>query len=203
MHEQVSFGLTPGQVTAWASIVVVVLIAVIAAVICYYAWYSRRLEDASVKQAELSNKLADTMEKALNMLLEQQREQREIEISRVAFQLETAIQTVDGWKERLNPGSAEFPQLPQTALQVRPVNFIDATRSADRIDPGVASYMQVGLHFITEAEIAMNLLRASNPEYETWIPVRDKAVNILNLARLKLDEARTRLNGQRRIFVSS
>jgi hypothetical protein len=203
MHEQVFFGLTPNQVTAWASIVSLVLLALIVPVISYYAWYSRRLEDATIKQAEVANKLAENMEKALNILLEHQREQREIEVSRVAFQLETAIQTVDGWKDRLNPGSAEFPQLPQRPVQLRPVNFIDATRSADRIDPGVASYMQVGLHFITEAEIAMNILRASDPEYQSWIPVRDKAVNTLNLARLKLDEARTRLNGQRRIFASS
>jgi hypothetical protein len=58
--------------------------------------------------------------------------------------------------------------------------------------------MQVGLHFITEAEIAIEVLRASDPDHQSWIPVRDKAVNTLNAARLKLDEARTRLNGQRR-----
>jgi hypothetical protein len=198
MHEQVFFGLSPNQVTAWVSIVSLALVAVILGVVSYYAWYARRLEDASIKHADVANKLAEGMQQALNILLEQQREQREIEASRVTFQLETAIQTVDGWKDRLNPGTTEFPQLPKKPVQVRPVNFVDATRSADRIDPGVASYMQVGLHFITEAEIAIEVLRASDPDHQSWIPVRDKAVNTLNAARLKLDEARTRLNGQRR-----
>jgi hypothetical protein len=198
MHEQIFFGLSPTQVTAWASVVSLVLVAVLVAIVFGYAWHARRQADASIKQGEVANQLADTVQQALSILLEQQREQREIEISRVTFQLETAIQTVDGWKDRLNPGTMEFPQLPENPAEVRPVNFIDATRSADRIDPGVASYMQVGLHFITEAEIAINLLRASDSDHQSWMPVRDKAVNSLSTARLKLDEARTRLNGQRR-----
>jgi hypothetical protein len=198
MHEQIFFGLSPTQVTAWASVVSLVLVAVLVAIVFGYAWHARRQADASIKQGEVANQLADTVQQALSIFLEQQREQREIEISRVTFQLETAIQTVDGWKDRLNPGTMEFPQLPENPAEVRPVNFIDATRSADRIDPGVASYMQVGLHFITEAEIAINLLRASDSDHQSWMQVRDKAVNSLITARLKLDEARTRLNGQRR-----
>jgi len=198
MHEQVFFGLSPSQVTAWASIVSLIVVAVLAGIILYQAWYAKRQADASIKQAEATNKLAETAQQALNTLLEQQRERRELDISRVTFQLETAIQTVDGWKDRLNPGTMEFPQLPENAAEVRPVNFIDATRSADGIDPGAASYMQVGLHFITEAEIAINVLRASDPHLQSWVQVRDKAVNTLNVARLKLDEARTRLNGLRR-----
>lgn len=198
MHEQVFFGLSPSQVTAWASMVSLIVIAVLVGVILYQAWYAKRQAEASIQQGEMTNKLADTVQQALSVLLEQQRERRELDISRVTFQLETAIQTVDGWKDRLNPGSTEFPQLPERAAEVRPVNFIDATRSADYIDPGAASYMQVGLHFITEAEIAINVLRASDPYQQSWVQVRDKAVNTLNVARLKLDEARTRLNGLRR-----
>jgi hypothetical protein len=198
MHEQVFFGLSPNQVMGWASLISLALVAVLVVITLYHGWYAKRQADASIKQAEVSNKLADTAQKTLSMLLEQQREQREIDISRVTFQLETALQTVDGWKDRLNPGTTDFPQLPQNAAEVRPVNFIDATRSADRIDPGVASYMQVGLHFITEAEIAINILRASDPTYQSWMQVRDKAVNTLNVARLKIDEARTRLNGLRK-----
>jgi len=198
MHEQVFFGLSPSQVTAWASVVSLVVIAVLVGIIFYQSWYAKRQADAAAKQGEVTNKLADTVQQALNVLLEQQRERRELDISRVTFQLETAIQTVDGWKDRLNPGTMEFPQLPENAAEVRPVNFIDATRSADCIDPGVASYMQVGLHFITEAEIAINVLRASDPDQQSWVRVRDKAVNTLNVAKLKLDEARTRLNGLRR-----
>lgn len=198
MQEQVLLGLSPSQVTAWASVISLVVISVLVGITLYHAWYARRQEDASMKQGEATNKLAETVQQALNLLLEQQREQRELEIARVKFQLETAIQTVDGWKNRLNPGTTEFPQLPEAPVEVRPVNFIDATRNADRIDPGVASYMQVGLHFITEAEIAINVLRASDPNYQSWMQVRDQAVNTLDVARLKLDEARTRLNGQRR-----
>jgi len=198
MREQVFFGLSPSQVTAWASVVSLVVIAVLVGIILYHAWYARHQADASIKQAEATSGLAETVQQALSILLQQQREQRETEISRVTFQLETAIQTVDAWKDRLNPGAMDFPQLPNNPPEVRPVNFIDATRSADRIDPGVASYMQVGLHFITEAEIAINGLRATDPGRDSWMPARDKAVNSLNAARLKLDEARTRLNGQRR-----
>ena len=199
MYEQIFFGLSPNQVTAWASVVSLVLVAVLVGIVFGHAWYARRQAEAGIKQAEGANRLAETVQQALSILLEQQREQREIEISRVSFQLETAIQTVDGWKDRLNPGTMEFPQLPQNPAEVRPVNFIDATRSADRIDPGAASYMQVGLHFITEAEIAINVLRASDPDHKSWVQVRDKAVNTLSVARLKLDEARTRLNGLRRL----
>jgi len=198
MHEQVFFGLSPAQVTAWASVVSLIVTAILAGIVLYQAWYAKQQVDASIKQAEVTNKLAESTQQALTALLEQQRERREMDISRVSFQLETAIQTVDGWKDRLNPGSMEFPQLPERAAEVRPVNFIDATRSADSIDPGAASYMQVGLHFITDAEIAINLLRASDPDEQSWVPLRDKAVNILGVARLKLDEARTRLNGLRR-----
>jgi len=198
MQEQVLLGLTPSQVTAWASIVSLIVIAILVGIILYQAWYARRQAEASMQQGEMTNKLADTVQQALSILLEQQRERREMDISRVTFQLETAIQTVDGWKDRLNPGSMEFPQLPERAAEVRPVNFIDATRSADYIDPGAASYMQVGLHFITEAEIAINVLRASDPYQQSWVQVRDKAVNTLNVARTKLDEARTRLSGMRR-----
>ena len=199
MREQVFFGLSPSQVTAWASVVSLVVIAVLVGIILYHAWYARHQADASIKQAEATSGLAETVQQALSILLQQQREQRETEISRVTFQLETAIQTVDAWKDRLNPGAMDFPQLPNNPPEVRPVNFIDATRSADRIDPGVASYMQVGLHFITEAEIAINVLRASDPDHKSWVQVRDKAVNTLSVARLKLDEARTRLNGLRRL----
>jgi len=198
MHEQVFFGLGPGQVTAWASMVSLIVLTALAGIILYQAWHAKRQVEASIQQSEMTNKLADTVQQALSILLEQQRERRELDISRVTFQLETAIQTVDGWKDRLNPGSTEFPQLPERAAEVRPVNFIDATKSADYIDPGAASYMQVGLHFITEAEIAINVLRASDPYQQSWVQVRDKAVNTLNVARLKLDEARTRLNGLRR-----
>ena len=198
MHEQVLFGLSPSQVTAWASVISSTLIAVLVGTTSYHAWYAKRQADAHIKQAEVSNKLAENAQQTLNSILEQQRQQREIDISRVTFQLETALQTVDAWKERLNPGATDFPQLPQNPAEVRPVNFIDATRSADQIDPGVASYMQVGLHFITEAEIAINVLRASDPDHQSWMQVRDKAVNTLNTARLKLDEARTRLNGLRK-----
>jgi len=198
MQEQVLLGLSPSQVMAWASVISLVVISALVGITLYQAWYGRRQEDASMKQVEATNKLAETVQRALNILLEQQREQREVEIARVTFQLETAIQTVDGWKNRLNPGTTEFPQLPQAPVEIRPVNFIDATRSADRIDPGVASYMQVGLHFITEAEIGINVLRASDPTYQSWMQVRDQAVSTLDVARLKLDEARTRLNGQRR-----
>ncbi len=198
MHEQVIFGLSPSQVTAWASVIGPTLIAVLVGITSYHAWYARRQAEANLRHLEVSNKLAENVQQMLNNILEQQRQQREIDISRVTFQLETALQTVDGWKERLNPGTTDFPQLPYNPAEVCPVNFVDATRSADQIDPGVASYMQVGLHFITEAEIAINALRAFAPDHQSWVQVRDRAVNTLNTARLKLDEARTRLNGLRR-----
>jgi hypothetical protein len=64
---------------------------------------------------------------------------------------------VFSWRNRI--GEPGFPQLPANPVEIRPANFVGAIRSAERIDPIVAGYMEAALNFMTEAETNMNVLR--------------------------------------------
>jgi len=59
MHEQVVFGLSANQVMAWSSVISSALVVVLIAINFYYARHAKRQADASIKQAEASNRQAD------------------------------------------------------------------------------------------------------------------------------------------------
>jgi hypothetical protein len=190
MTEQV-FGLTVNEAMAYAAVANVVLVVVLVAINAYYAWQANRQAEASREQVAASNRQADAAQKTLDLLLKQNEQQRRIDMSTVRFQLEAAFVTIDEWRTRLSSDS--YPQLPDV-IDLRPTNFSSSIANADRIDGIVAGYMIAALSRIEEAETNIRVMRTANPALpQSWLHPRDKAAYSLNIARFKLDEARTRL----------
>jgi len=196
------FGFTPNEVMAYAAIANAVLALVLAAITAYYAWHARGQANASREQVAASNRQAEAALKTLDLLLKEKEQQRRIDISTVAFQLEAAIHMVDDWRERIESESYDLPDV----IEIRPMNFTSAIPNADRIDQIVAGYMGAALLYVAGAETDIRVMRDKNPsEYvdspmamgitaETRKRLQQRAGRNLNVARFKLDEARTRLN---------
>jgi hypothetical protein len=59
------FGLTVNEVMAYAAIVNIVLVLVLAAITAYYAWHAKRQADASHQEVGASKRRADIAQQTL------------------------------------------------------------------------------------------------------------------------------------------
>jgi hypothetical protein len=185
------FGLTVNEVMAYAAIVNVVLVLLLAFLTTYYAWHAKRQADASHQEVAASKRQADIAQQTLDFLLRQTEQQRQIDLSTVSFNLEAAIHMVDQWQTRIRSDS--YPQLPDV-IELRPTNFSSSVANAEKFDSIAAAYMGAALLYISEAETNIRVKRGANPALpQSWLQPREKAANALGVARFKLDSARTRL----------
>jgi hypothetical protein len=75
MSQQV-FGLSVGQITAYAAIANVLLALMLAGVTLYYASHAKRQADASKEQVAASNRQADAAMRTLDILLKEKSSRR-------------------------------------------------------------------------------------------------------------------------------
>jgi len=189
MSEQ-AFGLSVNQIMAYAAVANVALVVVLAAVNIYYAWHSKRQADASRAQVETSNRQAEIAEETLTILRQQITQQRTTDVGVVALQLKVAIHRIEDWLKRINADT--FPQLPGE-IAVLPDEFSIATQRANAMDQIVAENMGSASLYAAEAETNLHVLRTCNPaQPQAWQEMRDKAKKNLDIARFKLNVARTR-----------
>ena len=189
MSEQV-FGLGVNQIMAYAAVANVLLVVILAAVNIYYAWHSKRQADASRAQVDTSNRQAEIAAETLAILRKQIDQQRTADVGEVALQLKVALHRIEDWLKRI--GSDAYPQLP-LEIRVLPADFSLATQRANAIDQIVAENMGAASLYAGEAETNMNILRTFEPaQLQSWQEMRDKATKNLNVARYKLNVARTR-----------
>lgn len=189
MSEQV-FGLSLNQVVAYAAVANVLLVLVLAAVNIYYAWHSKRQADASREQVATSSRQAEIAAETLAILHKQIDQQRTADLATVALQLKVAIHTIEDWLKRI--GADAFPQLPDE-IKILPADFSIATQRANAIDPIVAENMGAASLYTGEAETNIRIVRTGDPTRpETWKAMQEKATNNLNIAKYKLNVARTR-----------
>jgi len=185
-----AFGLSINEVMAYAAVANVLLVVVLAAVNIYYAWHSKRQADASREQVATSYRQAEIAAETLSMLRKQIDQQRTADRGTVSLQLKVAIHTIEDWLKRI--GSDTYPQLPDE-IGILPADFSVATQRANAIDQIVAENMGAASLYAGEAETNLNILRTRNPaQPQSWKEMRDKATNNLNIARYKLNVARTR-----------
>jgi hypothetical protein len=165
-----AFGLSVNQVMAYAAIANVILVLVLVSINMYYAWHAKRQADASLRR--------------------QIEQQRTADLATVGLQLKVAIHTIEDWLKRI--GSVAFPQLPDE-IRILPTDFGIATQRANAIDPIVGENMGAAALYAGEAETNIRILRSGNPaKPESWKEMQDKATNNLNIAKYKLNVARTR-----------
>jgi len=189
MSEQV-FGLSLNQVMAYAAVANVLLVLVLAAVNTYYAWHSKRQADANRQQVVTSSRQAEIAAETLAILHKQIDQQRTADLATVALQLKVAIHTIEDWLKRI--GSDAFPQLPDE-IKILSADFSIATQRANAIDPIVAENMGAASLYAGEAETNIRIVRiGDSARPETWKEMQEKATNNLNIAKYKLNVARTR-----------
>ena len=189
MSEKV-FGLTINEVMAYAAIANVALVVILAAVNIYYAWHAKRQADATQAQVDTSTKQADIAAETLSILRKQIDQQRTSDVGTVSLQLRVAIHTIEDWIKRV--GTETYPQLPEQ-IRILPTDFGVATQRANAIDVIVAENMGAASLYAGEAETNMNILRTCNPaQPQAWQEMQSKATKNLNIARYKLNVARTR-----------
>jgi hypothetical protein len=192
MAEQV-FGLSLNQLMAYAAVANVALVVVLAAINIYYAWHAKRQADASSQQVASSNRQAEIAAETLFILRRQIDQQREADIAIVGLQLRVASHTVEDWIKRI--GLDGYPQLPDE-ISIVPADFSVATQRANSIDPVVAENMGAASLYIVEAETNLKIVRASDPSQANgWKEMQEKAAKNLNIAKYKLNVARTRWDG--------
>lgn len=185
-----AFGLSVNEIMAYAAVANVLLVLVLAAVNIYYAWHSKRQADASRAQVDTSSRQAEIAAETLSILRKQIDQQRTADLGTVGLQLKVAIHTIEDWLKRI--GSDGYPQLPDE-IRILPADFSIATQRANAIDHIAAENMGAGAVYAAEAENNLSILRTRNPaEMQGWKEMRDKATNNLNIARYKLNVARTR-----------
>jgi len=200
MTEQV-LGLTVNEVMAYSAAVNVALVFVLVGINAYYAWQANRQANASGAQVAASNRQAEVAQKTLDFLLKERERQREIDVSTVSFQLQAAIHRVDDWTERIASEGYNLPEV----IDILPTNFSSSISNAERIDGIVAGYMGASLVYIAEAETDMRVMRERSGANLSSMAEIDlarqnhqrfsgKVAKNLNVARFKLDSARTRLN---------
>jgi len=185
-----AFGLSVNEIMAYAAVANVLLVLILATVNIYYAWHSKRQADASRAQVDTSNRQAEIAAETLSILRKQIDQQRTADLGTVDLQLRVAIHTIEDWLKRI--GSDTYPQLPDE-IRILPADFSIATQRANAMDHIVAENMGAASVYAGEAETNLNILRTRNPtELQSWKEMRDKATNNLNIARYKLNVARTR-----------
>jgi hypothetical protein len=189
MSEQV-FGLTPNQIMAYTAVANVLLVVVLAAINTYYAWHAKLQADASKAQVASSNRQAEIAAETLSILRKQIDQQRAADLATVALQLRVAAHTIEDWLKRVGVGV--YPQLPDE-IRILPADFGIATQRANALDQIVAENMGAASLYIVEAETNLRILQASDPaQAERWKDMQEKAVKNLNIAKYKLNVARTR-----------
>jgi hypothetical protein len=184
------FGLSVNQVMAYAATANVMLVLVLTTINIYYAWLAKRQADASSAQVDSSNRQREIAAETLSILCKQIEQQRTADLATVGLQLKVAIHTIEDWLKRI--GSVAFPQLPDE-IRILPTDFGIATQRANAIDPIVGENMGAASLYAGEAETNIRILRSGNPaKPESWKEMQDKASNNLNIAKYKLNVARTR-----------
>ena len=201
MQETV-FGLSIGQITAYAAIANVLMASVLAGVTIYYAAHAKRQADASKEQVDASNRQADAAMRTLDLLLKEKEQQAKTDVFTVKFQLRASTQMIQEWQERIQ---AESPDLPDE-IAILPSNFNGTISNAERIDHLVAGYMGSALHFVTKAELDIRVMRDRRAGSRTETTVIDgkliesrarlkaRAAENLATARAKISEASARLD---------
>ena len=198
---QLVFGLTVGQITAYAAIANVLLALMLAIVTLYYASHAKRQADASKEQVDASNRQADAAIRTLDILLKEKEQQARLDLFSVKFQLRAATQLIDDWQERVNAETLDLPDV----IEILPANFSSAISNAERIDQMVAGYMASAAHFAAKAELDARVLRDRDPALradspmlpdttmQTRVRLRERITINLSTARAKIAEAGTRL----------
>jgi cell division protein FtsL len=185
-----AFGLSVNEVMAYAAVANVLLVLVLTAINVYYAWHAKRQADASSAQVDTSNRQKEIAAETLSILRKQIDQQRTADLATVALQLKVAMHTVEDWIKRI--GSSAFPQLPDE-IRILSAEFSIATQRANAIDPIVGENMGGASLYAGEAETNIRILRSGNPaKPESWKEMQDKATKNLNIAKYKLNVARTR-----------
>jgi hypothetical protein len=189
MPQQV-FGLSTDQIMAYTAVANVAMVVVLTAINIYYAWHAKRQADASREQVASSNRQAEIAGETLSILRKQIDQQREADLTIVALQLRVAAHTVEDWLKRIGPEA--YPQLPDE-IKIVPADFSVATQRANSIDPVVAENMGAASLYIVEAETNLKILRSADPSQpNSWKEMQEKAAKNLNIAKYKLNVARTR-----------
>jgi hypothetical protein len=184
------FGLSVNHLMAHAAIANVMLVLVLTTINVYYAWLAKRQADASSAQVDSSNRQREIAAETLSILRRQIEQQRTADLATVGLQLKVATHTIEDWLKRI--GSVALPQLPDE-IRILPTDFGVATQRANAIDPIVAENMGAASLYAGEAETNIRILRSRNPDKpESWKEMQDKATNNLNIAKYKLNVARTR-----------
>lgn len=195
------FGLSIGQITAYAAIANVLMASVLAGVTIYYAAHAKRQADASKEQVDASNRQADAAMRTLDLLLREKEQQAKTDVFTVKFQLRAATQMIHDWQERIQ---AESPDLPDE-IEILPANFNGTISNAERIDHLVAGYMGSALHFVSKAELDIRVMRdrRAGARAETAVidgkliesraRLKERAATNLATARAKIAEASARL----------
>jgi hypothetical protein len=198
MSQQV-FGLSIGQITAYAAIANVMLALMLAIVTLYYASHAKRQADASKDQVAASNRQADAAMKTLDILLKEKEQQARLDVFSVKFQLRAAAQLIDDWQERIDSETLDLPD----EIEILPTSFNSTISNAERIDHMVAGYMASAAHFVAKAELDTRVLRDRDPALGANDPLpaamqarmrlRERIALNLSTARAKIAEASARL----------
>jgi hypothetical protein len=184
------FGLSVNEVMAYTAVANVLLVVVLTAINIYYAWHAKRQADASRAQVEISIRQAGIAEESLAILRKQIEQQHRADLATVTLQLKVAIHAIDDWMKRI--GGESYPQLPNE-IRILSDDFSVATHRANALDEIVAENMGAAALYIVEAENNLRILRARQADQpEGWKDVQEKASKSLNIAKYKLNVARTR-----------
>jgi hypothetical protein len=185
-----AFGLSVNEIMAYAAVANVLLVLVLTTINVYYAWHAKRQADASSAQVDTSNRQREIAAETLSILRKQIDQQRTADLAIVALQLKVALHTVEDWLKRIS--STTFPQLPDE-IRILSTDFSIATQRANAIDPIVGENMGGASLYAGEAETNIRILRTGSPSKpESWKEMQDKATKNLNIAKYKLNVARTR-----------
>src|SRR5271165_1437708 len=126
---QLVFGLSIGQITAYAAIGNVLLALMLAIVTLYYASHAKRQADASKEQVDASNRQADAAMRTLDILLKEKEQQARLDVFSVKFQLRAATQLIDDWQDRINSETLDLPDV----IEILPSSFNSTISNAERI----------------------------------------------------------------------
>ena len=185
-----AFGLTVNEVMAYAAVANVLLVVILAAVNVYYAWHSKRQADASRAQVETSNRQAEIAAETLTILRKQIDQERTADVGTVTLQLKVALHTIEDWLKRIATDS--YPQLPEE-IRILAADFSSATQRANAIDHIVAENMGAAALYVGHAETNLSILRTFDAaQSQSWQEMQAKARKNLDIARYKLNVARTR-----------
>lgn len=188
MPEQV-FGLSVNQVMAYTAVANVLLVVVLTAINIYYAWYAKRQAESSRAQVNASYQQAEIAAETLALLRKQIDQQFRTDVASVTLQLKVAIHMIEDWLKRI--ASDKHPQLPDE-IGILPGDFNIATQRANSVDQIVAENMGAASLYVTEAETNLKILRTAAPGSQGSKETQEKATSNLNIARYKLNVARTR-----------